>query len=110
MQYSFFRSLFLIVYYISLILLLLSSNRVDASSVASAAASGTDDLDIAMGTLMAYGGKYLREIAISAWEYGTQQPLNSIGKVFLSKSFLLKKYLIHSAFFRGYDNKRFGWF
>ena len=47
--------------------------------MAAAAASGTDDLDIAMGTLMAYGGKYLREIALSAWEYGTQQPLNSIG-------------------------------
>ena len=47
--------------------------------MAAAAASGADDLDIAMGTLMAYGGKYLREIALSAWEYGTQQPLNSIG-------------------------------
>ena len=45
----------------------------------SAAASGTDDLDIAMGTLMAYGGKYLREIALSAWEYGTQQPLGPLG-------------------------------
>ena len=45
--------------------------------MAAAAASGTDDLDIAMGTLMAYGGKYLREIALSAWEYGTQ---TQIGK------------------------------
>ena len=45
--------------------------------MASAAASGADDLDIAMGTLMAYGGKYLREIALSAWEYGTQ---TQIGK------------------------------
>ena len=45
--------------------------------MAAAAASGADDLDIAMGTLMAYGGKYLREIALSAWEYGTQ---TQIGK------------------------------
>ena len=47
----------------------------------SAAASGADDLDYAMGTLMAYGGKYLREIALSAWEYGTQQPLNPLGTI-----------------------------
>ena len=51
-------------------------HRVD-TNVAAAAASGADDLDIAMGTLMAYGGKYLREIALSAWEYGTQ---TQIGK------------------------------
>ena len=53
-------------------------SQIGAAAV-SAAASGTDDLDYAMGTLMAYGGKYLREIALSAWEYGTQQPLNPLG-------------------------------
>ena len=45
------------------------------------ASSGTgDDLDVAMGTLMAYGGKYLREMALWAWEYGTQTPVESLGK------------------------------
>ena len=34
-----------------------------------------------MGTLMAYGGKYLREMALWAWEYGTQTPLESLGTV-----------------------------
>ena len=29
---------------------------------------GTKDLDYAMGTLMAYGGKYLRKMAVWAWE------------------------------------------
>ena len=62
-----------ILFFTNLVFLL---HRVD-TNVAAAAASGTDDLDIAMGTLMAYGGKYLREIALSAWEYGTQ---TQIGK------------------------------
>ena len=48
--------------------------------MAAAAASGADDLDIAMGTLMAYGGKYLREIALSAWEYGTQTQIGKDNK------------------------------
>ena len=48
--------------------------------MAAAAASGADDLDIAMGTLMAYGGKYLREIALSAWEYGTQTQIGKVTK------------------------------
>ena len=28
---------------------------------------------------MAYGGKYLREMALWAWEYGTQTPVESLG-------------------------------
>ncbi len=31
-----------------------------------------EDLTEAMGTLMAYGGKYLREVATWAWEYTTE--------------------------------------
>ena len=61
---------------LGVLILLFLLHRVD-TNVAAAAASGADDLDIAMGTLMAYGGKYLREIALSAWEYGTQ---TQIGK------------------------------
>ena len=53
--------------------------------MAAAAASGADDLDIAMGTLMAYGGKYLREIALSAWEYGTQTQIGKYTYYSLSK-------------------------
>ena len=51
-----------------------------------AAAGGTDDLDYAMGTLMAYGGKYLREIALRAWEYGTQTPVESLDNLGLGGS------------------------
>ena len=56
-------------------------DRVDTSgaTAAAAAAAGGEDLDIAMGTLMAYGGKYLREIALLAYEYGTQTPVDSLG-------------------------------
>lgn len=51
-------------------------DRVDAATVQ--AASQVDDLDYAMGTLMAYGGKYLREMALWAWEYGTQTPVEAL--------------------------------
>ena len=44
-------------------------------------ASGGDDIDYAMGTLMAYGGKYLREMALWAYEYGTQQPVESLNTI-----------------------------
>ena len=58
-------------------------DRFDAASAASvaSAATQTDDLDIAMGTLMAYGGKYLREMALWAWEYGTQTPVESLNSI-----------------------------
>ena len=49
-----------------------------AGAAGAAAAAGGDDLDYAMGTLMAYGGKYLREMALWAWEYGTQTPVESL--------------------------------
>ena len=60
-------------------------DRVDTSAAASvASAAGSNDLDYAMGTLMAYGGKYLREMALWAWEYGTQTPAESIGQTIAS--------------------------
>ena len=56
-------------------------NTIDRNDVAGNLNSDGDDLDVAMGTLMAYGGKYLREMALWAWEYGTQTPLESLGTV-----------------------------
>ena len=40
--------------------------------VSSSSGGGNDDLDEALGTLMAYGGKYLRQLGAWAFEYGTQ--------------------------------------
>ena len=60
-------------------------DRFDTASAASAASAvavaPSDDLDIAMGTLMAYGGKYLREMALWAYEYGTQTPVESLNNL-----------------------------
>ena len=56
------------------------------AAAAGAAAAGGDDLDYAMGTLMAYGGKYLREMALWAWEYGTQTPVESLDNLGLGGS------------------------
>ena len=55
-------------------------DRIDTAGVDDAIstineASGTaptDDLDIAMGTLMAYSGKFLRQIGAWAFEHATQ--------------------------------------
>ncbi len=55
-------------------------DRVDTRPSGSSGES-VDDLDYAMGTLMAYGGKYLRELAVYAWEYGTQTPITNPGGV-----------------------------
>ena len=51
----------------------LDTNEVDdAISVIGGQSSGateTDDFDVAMGSLMAYGGKFLREIGLWAFEH-----------------------------------------
>ena len=55
-------------------------DRIDTAGVDDAIstineASGTaptDDLDIAMGTLMAYSGKFLRQIGAWSFEHATQ--------------------------------------
>ena len=55
-------------------------DRIDTAGVDDAIstinqASGTgvpDDLDVAMGTLMAYSGKFLRQIGLWAFEHATQ--------------------------------------
>ena len=60
--------------------LLFVVDRIDTAGVDDAIstinqASGTaptDDLDIAMGTLMAYSGKFLRQIGAWAFEHATQ--------------------------------------
>ena len=57
-----------------------------AGAAGAVAGAGTDDLDYAMGTLMAYGGKYLRQMALWAWEYGTQTPVESLDNLGLGGS------------------------
>jgi hypothetical protein len=52
-----------------------NSDRIDLASTT----ASNSDLDVAMGTMMAYGGKYLREMAVWAYEYGTQTPLGPLG-------------------------------
>lgn len=44
------------------------------------AAAQDDDLDEAMGTMMALGGKYLRKVALWAWEHATSTPSEKLGK------------------------------
>ena len=57
-----------------------------AGATGAVAGANPDDLDYAMGTLMAYGGKYLREMALWAWEYGTQTPVESLDNLGLGGS------------------------
>ena len=54
-------------------------DRVDTAGVDAAVSTlnqaagvpGDGELDVAMGTLMAYGGKYLRQIGLWAFEHAT---------------------------------------
>lgn len=48
--------------------------------VAAASDANVDDLDIAMGTLMAYGGKYLRQLGAWAFEYAAQKPAETLNE------------------------------
>ena len=53
----------------------IDTNGVDAaiSTINQASGNGvTDDLDVAMGTLMAYSGKFLRQIGLWTFEHATQ--------------------------------------
>ena len=53
----------------------ISTDGVDEAISTINQASGTaatDDLDVAMGTLMAYSGKFLRQIGLWAFEHATQ--------------------------------------
>ena len=53
----------------------ISTDGVDEAISTINEASGTaatDDLDVAMGTLMAYSGKFLRQIGLWAFEHATQ--------------------------------------
>lgn len=53
-------------------------NRVD-SAAAAAAASQSDEVEEAMGTLMAFGGKYLRQMAMWAYEHATSTSSEPLG-------------------------------
>ena len=47
-------------------------DRNDNDAVGGTSSGSDNDLDEALGTLMAYGGKYLRQLGTWAFEYGTQ--------------------------------------
>lgn len=53
-------------------------NNVDRIDSISSAATGANDLDVAVGTLMAYGGKYLRQMGLWAFEYASQIPSEAL--------------------------------
>eukprot|EP00095_Tigriopus_kingsejongensis_P011849 maker-scaffold493_size155937-snap-gene-0.17 protein:Tk11849 transcript:maker-scaffold493_size155937-snap-gene-0.17-mRNA-1 annotation:"---NA---" len=55
-----------------------SPDRIDTNTLAAGAAAA-DDIDIAIATLASFGGKYLREMAMWAWEHATATPAESIG-------------------------------
>ena len=61
----------------------IDTNGVDAAITTINQASGagsTDDLDVAMGTLMAYSGKFLRQIGLWAFEHATQTSSDSLSQ------------------------------
>ena len=63
------------IFFITNIVDRIDTDNVDAaiSTINQASGSGTpDDLDVAMGTLMAYSGKFLRQIGLWAFEHATQ--------------------------------------
>jgi gas vesicle protein len=53
-------------------------DRVDKIASTTTTSDG-NDIDLAMGTLMAYGGKYLRELARWAWEMTSNTKVDSLG-------------------------------
>ena len=61
----------------------IGTDEVDAaiSTINQASGTGaTDDLDVAMGTLMAYSGKFLRHIGLWAFEHATQTYSDSLSQ------------------------------
>ena len=61
----------------------IDTDGVDAAISTINQASGTgapDDLDVAMGTLMAYSGKFLRQIGLWAFEHATQTSSDALSQ------------------------------
>ena len=63
-------------------------DRVDTAGVDAAVSTlnqaagvpGDGELDVAMGTLMAYGGKYLRQIGLWAFEHATSTSADTLSQ------------------------------